>query len=284
MEKSFEHKITASHRLFDLKLKEVVSYKDLIALFVRREFVANYRQTILGPLWAILQPLLTTFVYAFIFGMLAGLSASGVPTILFYLSGSILWLYFASSFTLVARTFRDNSRVMSKVYFPRLVMPISSVISKLISFSIQFVMFMLVLLGFMVFKTEININFYALMLPLVVLELGLLALGFGIIISSITVKYRDLAMLITFGVEIWKYLTPIAYDMDKIGLTVGSSFYALYMLNPVTSAVNVFRFGFLGIGSIDWTYYLISWAVTLVILFIGAILFNKVERTFADMV
>ncbi len=281
---TFEHKITSSHRLFDLKIKEVLAYKDLIALFVRREFVANYKQTILGPLWAILQPLLTTFVYAFVFGSLAGLSASGVPTVLFYLSGTILWLYFSSAFTLVARTFRDNSRVMSKVYFPRLVMPISSVISKLISFTIQFILFMLVLLGFMAFGTKINLNLYALFLPIIIVQLGLLALGFGVIISSITVKYRDLAMLITFGVEIWKYLTPIAYDMDKIGLVKGTTFYSVYMLNPVTPVVNLFRFGFLGIGSVDLVFYLISWAVTIIIVFVGTILFNKVERTFADMV
>lgn len=282
-EENFQNRITPKGK-GGLKFKETLAYKDLIFLFVRREYVANYKQTILGPLWAVIQPLLSTFVYAFIFGHLANLDSKEVPSYLFYMSGTILWIYFSTTLIKISNTFIDNRRVLSKVYFPRLVMPISTVLSRLISFAIQFVLFLCLWAYYALSGSGIAMNAYALMSPLIVLQLAMLAMGVGVIISSLTVKYRDLGMLVTFGVELWKYLSPIAYDMNAIGLTAESGLYAIYMLNPVTSAVNLFRYGFFSVGGFDWLYYLISWAITLLIFFGGVLLFNKVERTFADTV
>lgn len=283
MQDKFQNRITPKGT-GGLKFKETLAYKDLIFLFVRREFVANYKQTILGPLWAIIQPLLTTFVYAFVFGHLAKLDTKEVPSYLFYMSGTVLWIYFSGSITKISNTFIDNRRVLEKVYFPRLVMPVSMVLSKLISFIIQFALFTLLWGYYALEGSGISMNWYALMTPLIVLQLALLAMGVGVIISSLTVRYRDLGMLVTFGVELWKYLSPIAYDMTAVGLTSSNSLYSLYMLNPVTPAVNLFRYAFFSVGTMDWGYYAISWAITLLIFFLGVLLFNRVERTFADTV
>ena len=282
-EEKFQNKITPKGT-GGLKFKETFAYKDLIFLFVRREYVANYKQTILGPLWAIVQPLLSTFVYAFVFGHLANLDSKEVPSYLFYMSGTILWIYFSTSLTKISNTFIDNRRVLAKVYFPRLVMPISTILSRLISFGIQFVLFMLLWCYYALAGSQVAMNWYVLMTPLIVLQFALLAMGVGVIISSLTVKYRDLGMLVTFGVELWKYLSPIAYDMNTVGLTASSGLYAIYMLNPITPSINLFRYAFFSVGGVDWTFYHISWAITLLIFFGGVLLFNKVERTFADTV
>lgn len=264
---------------FDIKLKEVWDYKDLIFLFVRRNFVSHYKQTILGPAWAIIQPLLTTFVFTIVFGSIAGLSASGVPSFLFYLSGTLAWSYFSSCLTGTADTFTGNAGILGKVYFPRIVMPISNVLTNLISFGIQFVMFIITLVVYWILG-DVQPNLYALMLPLLILHMAMLSLGTGVIISSLTTKYRDLRMLVGFGVQLWMYGTPVAYD---IGI-IPEKWMGLYMLNPMTPIINTFRLGFLGLGSFDLGYYLISWAVTLIILFFGVILFSRVEKTFMDTV
>lgn len=269
---------------FNIDLKGVWKYRDLIKLFVRRTFVAQYKQTILGPAWAIIQPFLTTVVYSLFFGNVAGLGAAGVPNFIFYLSGTIVWTLFANCLNTSANAFISNSNILGKVYFPRLVMPISSSISQLISFGIQFIF----LCGFLIYYTitgAISVNHYFFMVPLVVIQTLMLGLGFGTILSSLTTKYRDLTMLVSFGLELWKFASPVAYDMfGRSSLAPGGQYYFLYMLNPITPAINLFRYGALGCGAIDWHYYLISWGTTLVVLLIGVVLFSKVEKTFMDTI
>ena len=269
---------------FDLNLRELAGYKDLIFLFVKRNFVSLYKQTILGPAWAVIQPLLTTVVFSLVFGNIAGLAADGVPTFIFYLTANVLWHYFSSCLTTTSDTFIANSAILGKVYFPRLVMPISTVLSKLIDFAIQYSFLVLCVIYFAVTK-QIHPNWYILMTPVLLLQLAMLSLGVGVIISAATTKYRDLRMLVSFGVQLWMYGTPVAYDMFSIaGFAPGGKYYGLYMCNPVTPIVNIFRYGYLGIGGIDWFYYGISWIVTLVVLFLGVVLFSRVEKTFMDTV
>lgn len=276
----FETVIRSKHSLFDINLKELWRYRDLILLFVKRNFVSQYKQTVLGPLWAIIQPLLTTVMFTVVFGNIAGLAPDGVPPFVFYLCGSVAWGYFSGCLTMTASTFTANSAIMGKVYFPRLVMPITTVLSQLISFGIQFAMLLCFWAYYLITGAGIQPNLYMLMIPLFILQMAALGLGFGVIISSMTTKYRDLAHLVGFGVQLWMYATPVAYD---IGI-IPEKYMGLYMLNPVTPIINAFRYAFMGIGTFDWTYYLISWCVTLVILFIGVLLFNKVEKTFMDTV
>ena len=268
----------------DLNLRELAGYKDLIFLFVKRNFVSLYKQTILGPAWAVIQPLLTTVVFSLVFGNIAGLAADGVPTFIFYLPANVIWHYFSSCLTSTSDTFIANSGILGKVYFPRLVMPISTVLSKLIDFAIQF-LFMVIFVIYFTATKSIHPNWYVLMTPLLLVQLAMLSLGVGVIISAATTKYRDLRMLVGFGVQLWMYGTPVAYDMFSIaGFAPGGKYYSLYMCNPVTPIVNIFRYGFLGIGGIDWFYYGVSWIVTIVVLFIGVVLFSRVEKTFMDTV
>lgn len=285
MEQSFQTVLKGKNGWFDLNLKELYKYKDLILLFVKRDFISLYKQTILGPAWAIIQPLLTTVVYTLIFGNIAGLAAEGTPTFLFYLSGTVLWTYFSTTLTSTANTFVTNSAILGKVYFPRLVMPISNAISGLITMGIQFVF----LIGFLVYYiltgSDIHINWYVLITPILVLQLVLLSLGCGVIISALTTKYRDLKMLITFGLQLWMYGAPVAYDMFRMPIIApGGRFYTLYMLDPITPIINVFRYAFLGIGEIDWFFYWISWGITIALLGLGIMLFSRVEKTFMDTV
>ena len=284
MPQQFQTTITPKNRLLDLHLAELWRYRDLVMLFVRRTFVSQYKQTILGPAWAIVQPLLTTVVFTLVFGNIAGLAADGVPSFVFYLSATILWTYFPTCLSQTANTFVANSGVMGKVYFPRMVMPVSTVISGLIMLAIQYV-FLLIFVIFYGINGSIAPNLFVLMTPLVVLQLALLSLGCGIIISALTTKYRDLAMLVSFGLQLWMYATPVAYDMFRmVAFAPGGKFHTLYMLNPVTPLVNLFRYAYLGIGQIEWGFYALSWAVTVLILFIGMILFSRVEKTFMDTV
>lgn len=270
---------------FDLKLGEVFAYRDLIFLFVKRNFVSKYKQTILGPAWAILQPFLTTVIFTLVFGNIAGLAPGGIPSFVFYLSGTIVWTYFSSCLSLTANTFVANSATMGKVYFPRLVMPVSTVMSELISFVIQYTFLLIFLFYYIITGQEVHPNLWILMTPLLVLQLALLGLGFGIIVSALTTKYRDLAMLVGFGTQLWMYASPIAYDMFSMGaLAPGGKWHALYMCNPVTSIVNIFRYGYLGIGVIEWNYYFIGWGTTLILLIFGIIIFSRVEKTFMDTV
>lgn len=279
-EQKFQTVIEPKNKLLDLKLKEVWDYRDLVMLFVRRTFVAQYKQTILGPVWAIIQPLFTTVIFTFVFGNLAGLAPSGVPTFIFYLCGSIAWTYFSGCLTATSTTFTANSSIMGKVYFPRLVMPIATVISQLIAFAIQAIFFIAFLIYFYFIGAGVHPNAYMLLTPVLILQLALLGLGFGIIISALTTKYRDLAMVVGFGTQIWMYLTPVAYDIGIIPERLMN----IYMLNPVTPVICMLRYAFLGIGELRFDYYMVSWAVTIAVVFLGIIMFNRVEKTFMDTV
>lgn len=278
-EQNFSTVIVPKTGWLDIHLRETWRYRDLILLFVRRNFVAYYKQTILGPAWAIIQPFLTTVVFTVVFGNLAGLSAHGVPSFLFYLCGTVAWTYFSSCLTQTANTFTGNAGIFGKVYFPRIVMPISTVLTNLISFAIQFFMFLAFLVIYWI-RGEACPNAYVLLLPLLLLHIAMLSLGTGIIISALTTKYRDLKMLVSFGVQLWMYATPVAYDIGIIPERI----MGIYMCNPMTPIINAFRYSFLNLGSFELDYYLLSWGITLVILFIGLILFTRVERTFMDTV
>lgn len=279
--------ITSEHKLLDLHLKETFQYKDLILLFVKRDFTAQYKQTILGPLWAIIQPLLTTVVFTIIFGNLAHLTtadAAGnfeMPGFLFYMSGNICWAYFSQTLQKTSNTFITNRATMGKVYYPRLVSPISTALSGLISFGIQLAMFVVFWLFYIIKGgTSIRVTPMLLLIPLLVIQMMILSVGFGIIIASVTTKYRDLAMLVSFGLQLWQYGSPIAY-----GLTlVPDRLLTIYMLNPVTPIVTTFRYAMFGFGYFNLTYYLIGWGISLVVFFIGLILFSRIERTFMDTI
>ena len=265
---------------FDINLRELFQYKDLITMFVKRDFKTLYKQTILGPLWIIINPLLTTLMYTIVFGNIANISTDGMPQIVFYMLGTTIWTYFSTSLTKTATTFTGNAAIFGKVYFPRLVTPISTVISGFINFAVQFAMF----LGFTAYYyangAPIHPNIFILLTPLLLVELAALSLGFGIIISSLTTKYRDLAVLVTFGVQLWMYATPVVYPASQIG----GKLKTLMMLNPVSPIVESFRYAFLGSGSIPWNFLGISAITTLVVLFIGVVLFSRVEKTFMDTV
>ena len=285
--KQFKTTITSKHKLFDLHLRETFRYRDLIFLFVKRDFTAKYKQTILGPLWAIIQPLLTTVVFTVIFGKLAKLTTADVPGdfllpgFLFYMAGNICWSLFSSTVEVTSNTFLRNRATMGKVYYPRLVAPISAACSNLISFAIQFVL----LIGFLLFfvftgRAVIRVTPALLLLPLLVLQILILAVGCGIIVSSVTTKYRDLAMLVGFGLQLWQYASPIAYGLELIPPSVRG----VYLLNPVTPIVTGVRYALFGFGYFDPGYYLISWGVTLLVFFIGLLLFSRIERTFMDTI
>lgn len=265
---------------FDINLKELIQYKDLIVMFVKRDFKTLYKQTILGPLWIIINPLLTTIMFTIVFGNIASIPTDGMPQIVFYMLGTTVWTYFSTCLTKTSTTFTGNAAVFGKVYFPRLVTPISTVISGLINFSVQFLMFLGFMVYFMIKGSPIQHNLWILITPLLLLQLAALALGFGIIISSLTTKYRDLAVLVTFGVQLWMYATPIVYPASQISGNIKT----LMMLNPVSPIVESFRYAFLGSGSIPWNYLSISIVTTFIVLFIGVVLFSRVEKTFMDTV
>ena len=283
----FKTEITAEHRLFDLHLRETYEYRDLILLFVKRDFTAYYKQTVLGPLWAIIQPLLTTVVFTVIFGNLAHLTTMDtdgdwiIPGFLFYMAGNICWGYFSTTLSSTANTFVTNRNTMGKVYYPRLVAPLSTALSGMISFGIQFALFILFWLFFVLRGgTSICITPMMLLLPLLILQMILLSMGVGIIIASVTTKYRDLAMLVTFGLQLWQYGSPIAYGLKL----VPENWMGLYMLNPVTPIVTTFRYALFGFGYFDLKYYLIGWGVSLLVFLIGLVLFNRIEHSFMDTI
>ena len=285
MEQNWTTIIKSENKFFDMDIKGLKNCKDLILLFVRRTFVAKYKQTILGPAWAIIQPFFTTVVYSVFFGNIAGLGASGVPNFIFYLSGTIVWTLFSHCLSETSHTFTGNASILGKVYFPRLVMPISTAISQFIGFFIQFAFMLGFLVYYMITDAGVAPNLYILMTPVMLLQLAVLGMGFGMIISSLTTKYRDLTMVVGFGVSLWSYCSPVAYDMfSRSQLASGTLLYKIYMLNPVTPSINIFRYAFLGIGEIDWLFYAISCATTVVVAVLGAVMFSKSEKTFMDTV
>lgn len=267
--------------LLDLRLGDVWRYRDLVMLFVRRDFVANYKQTILGPLWFFIQPLLTTITFYIIFGRVAKLDTNGIPPFIFYLAGNTVWGYFSQSLTAVANVFTANAAMFSKVYFPRLTMPLSIVISNLVRFGIQFGLFLVMWGYFLLTTNTLHPNWPLILLtPVLVVIMGLLSLGLGMIFSALTTKYRDLAMLLTFGVQLALYATPVIYPLSK----VPAKYLWLSLANPMSAITETFRVAYLGSGTFNWLYLGYSAAITLVILLLGTIIFNKVEKSFTDTV
>ena len=280
MEKKWTTIIEPKKGVFELKLREVWEYRDLIKLFVRRDFVTRYKQTILGPAWYFIQPLFVTVVQTVVFGNMAKLDTDGIPPFLFYMAGNIAWLYFSACLTSTANTFTGNAGIFGKIYFPRLTTPISSVISSLLNFGVQFVLFIGFLIYFICVGSGIHITWVAALTPLFMLQLAVLGMGCGIIISSLTTKYRDLQVLVSFGLQLWMYLSPVIIASSSLS----ESGYNALMLNPVSPVIELMRYGWLGSGTAPFMFWGISWAVSFAVLFIGIIIFNRVEKTFMDTV
>jgi len=268
--------------LLNVDFKEIWRYRDLLAMFVKRDIITQYKQTILGPLWFFIQPVMTTIMYMVVFGGIAGIPTDGIPQPLFYLSGICLWQYFADCLNKTSNTFLTNASIFGKVYFPRLIVPLSTVTSSLVRLSIQILLFITVYLYYIVF-TDINIapNFYILLFPLLVLMLAGLSLGFGILFSSMTTKYRDLTLLLSFFVQLWMYATPIIYPLNTI---TNDKIRFIMTLNPLTSIIETFKFGVLGAGSFNWWSLGYSFGFMIILLAIGIVIFNRVQRSFMDTV
>jgi len=280
-EKYWSMVIEPKRNLLDLRLGDLWRARDLVMLFVRRDFVSFYKQTILGPLWYLIQPLLTTVVFTFIFGSVAKLPTDGLPQFLFYMSGTVVWAYFSSCITNTSNTFINNSILFGKVYFPRLAVPVSILISSLITFAIQFLFFV----GFMGYFTlqgsKLHPNWWILMTPVLILMMAGLGLGFGIIISALTTKYRDLRFLVTFGVQLLMYATPVILPISSFP----ARFRWIVLANPMTPIVEIFRYAYLGgAGTVNLPDLAYSFGFMLVVVFIGTVLFNRVEATFMDTV
>lgn len=266
--------------LFDLKLSELWRYRDLVYLFVHRDFVAQYKQTILGPLWHFIQPLFTTIVFTIVFGKIAGLSTDGTPPFLFYMAGTVVWTYFATVLTTVSGTFTQNAAIFGKVYFPRLVIPLSTLLSRLIAFSIQFFFFLCFLIYFIMSDANVNPNIWMLATPFLLLMMAGLGLGLGIIVAAMTTRYRDLSVLVGFGVQLMMYATPVIYPLSVLP----EAWRPWMALNPVAPIVEMFRYAFLGTGQVDIAMLGISLLMIVIILFTGIAMFNRVERTFMDTI
>lgn len=273
--------ITSERKWFNLNLKEVWQYKDLIWLFTKRSFVLTYKQTVLGPAWIFLNPILTSIIYTFVFGGIAGMSTDGLPQILFYLSSNAIWSFFASCINSNATTFTGNAGVFGKVYFPRLTTPISNVLSAVIRFGIQMIL-VLVVLAYYVIKGDVHPHWESwILIPVALLNLGMMGLGIGVLISSLTTKYRDLTVLVGFGISLWMYATPVIYPLSQMeeGL-----FKTILLVNPVTAPTEMFRYAVLGQGTIVPEYVALSWGITLLVTIFGIMVFNRVEKTFMDTV
>lgn len=272
--------IGSQNRLFRLNLAEVWRYRDLLFMLVKRDFVTFYKQTILGPLWFIIQPLLTTVIFVILFGNIAKLSTDGLPQILFYLSGITVWNYFSESLTKTSTVFRDNAGMFGKVYFPRLIMPLSIVASALMKFAVQFGIFLVIWGYYLLFTESIQPNIWMLATPFLVLLMAMFALGVGMIFSSLTTKYKDLSFLLTFGVQLFMYITPVVYPISALP----EKFRFLADFNPLSPVFECFRYGFLGTGTFSVMSLAWSTVVIVVILAVGTVIFNRVEKSFMDTV
>lgn len=273
--------ISSKHKWFDLKLKEVWRYRDLIWLFTKRSFTVSYKQTILGPAWLFLNPIITSFIYAFVFNGIAGIGTDGVPQILFYLSGTAIWTYFSTCLTKNANTFTANAGVFGKVYFPRLTVPLSNILSGAIRFCIQMILAMIVL-AYYVIQGNLHPNWWAwILIPFVLLHLGVMGMSIGIIISSFTTKYRDLTVFIGYGVNLLMYATPIVYPLSQLEDGIIKN---IILINPITAPVELFRYAFLGKGTIILGCYIFSVIFTIAVAVVGIMVFNHTERTFMDTV
>lgn len=273
--------IRPQQKLWSVDFKEIWRYRDLIALFVRRNIVIQYKQTILGPLWYIIQPVLTVIMNMVVFGGIAGMSTDGVPQILFYLAGNVCWFYFSDCLNQTSKTFTDNQAMFGKVYFPRMVVPISTVLSNLLRFGIQIGLFVVLYLYYFYAGTSVSPNSYLLLFPVFIILLAGLGLGFGILVSSMTTKYRDLTILFTFIVQLWMYATPIVYPLSMVP---GGKLRMLILANPMTPVIEAFKYATLGHGYFSWTALGYSFAFMTVLLVVGIVVFNKVQRSFMDTV
>lgn len=283
MQQDWDLIIENKNRLLTLDLREVWRYRDLLLMYVRRDIVTFYKQTILGPLWFFIQPLLTTVMFMFVFGGIAGISTDGVPQAVFYLSGLVCWNYFADCLTKCSDTFNANQQIFGKVYFPRLVVPFSIVISNMIKMGIQFLLFLAVYLYYYATLGNFHVNAAVLLLPFLLLMLGCLGLGFGLLISSMTTKYRDLRFLVSFGVQLWMYATPIIYPLSVMKSNYPDKVW-LIAANPLTAIIETFKYGFTGVGVFEWNYLLYSLAVTLAVMLFGIMVFNRVQKNFMDVI
>jgi len=266
--------------LFDLKFREVWNYRDLLLMFVRRDFVSFYKQTILGPLWFFIQPLFTTIIFTFVFGNLARLSTDGLPQPLFYLAGITAWNYFADCITKTSTVFKDNANIFGKVYFPRLIMPLSIVASNLVRFGVQMLLFLGVMVYFALTGASFQLTWAVLLFPVLVLMMAFLGLGTGLIISALTTKYRDLSFLVAFGVQLLMYMTTVIYPLSA----APDRYTRVIQLNPMTGIIEAFRFAFLGKGTFSFSSLGYSAVVTLVIFAAGVVIFNKTEKDFVDTI
>lgn len=269
--------------LLDLKLKDVWNYRDLLVLLVRRDFVAFYKQTVLGPIWFFVQPVITIVVYNLIFNNLAGIKTDNVPGPVFYLAGTIIWNYFSDCLIKTSTVFRDNSAMLGKVYFPRLIMPLSIVCSNLIRFGVQLILFAAMMFYYIISRHAIVPNFYIILFPFLIILIAALGLGLGMIISAVTTKYRDLAFLVSFGVPLLMYTTTVVYPLSEV-VKRFPAYAWLIKLNPLTTIIETCRYGFFGSGSFSWMMIGYAVVVTLMILLTGIVIFNKVEKTFVDTV
>ena len=277
---SWDLVIKPVHGWFNINIKEIVQYWGLILLFVRRDFVTFYKQTILGPLWYIIQPIFNTLVFTLIFGKVAKIPTDGIPPFVFYLSGTVVWGYFAHCLNETSKTFVTNAQIFGKVYFPRITVPIAVGITAVLQFIIQFAIFLTFFFYFKLNGAEIYMNMYVFLLPLLILQMGILSIGIGLIISSMTAKYRDLTFALGFFVQLWMYLTPIVYPLSE----VPNEYRLFILLNPMTAIVEFFRKSFLGISALEPIHYLISIITTIICFILGVILFNRTEKSFMDTV
>jgi len=281
MQDNFEWSIENKSSSLSAKLKEVWMHRDLLWLLVKKDFITFYKQTLLGPLWYFIQPLFTMFIFMFIFGKIGGFKTDGIPRPIFYMSGIILWNYFADCVTKTSTVFKDNSDLFGKVYFPRIILPISIVISNLVKFSIQFIFLIIITSYYIIFqKEQVGANYFIILFPLLIIMMAILGLGIGLIISAMTTKYRDLSFLITFGVQILMFTTTVAYPLSS----VDKSILWIVELNPMTAVIETFRYGFLGKTTFQWNNLIYSFSFSVIMLSIGVFVFNKVERNFIDTI
>lgn len=286
-QENWDFDLQPKEKLLSVDFSELWHYRDLCSLFVKRNIVVQYKQTILGPVWYVIQPLLTVVMYMVVFGNIAGIPTDGIPQPLFYLGGICMWQYFADCLNATSNTFVTNANIFGKVYFPRLISPLSNVISNLLRFGIQLGLFLVVYAVYAFTGCAAAPNWYALLFPVLVMMMAGLAFGFGVLISSLTTKYRDLQILFTFIVQLWMYATPIVYPLSQVrGRTVaGMDLYTVMSINPVTPVIETFKHGFLGAGEfIGWGWLAYSFAFMVALLAVGVVVFNKVQRSFMDTV
>jgi lipopolysaccharide transport system permease protein len=276
--------ISPKKSALEINFKELWHYRDLLMLFVKRDIVTFYKQTVLGPIWFIIQPLLTSVIQFIIFSKIANIPSDGVPYFLFVLAGNILWFYFSDCLKAVSETFTANQNIFGKVYFPRVIMPIKVVFSNLVKFSIQFSFFILVLIYYINKGYDISPSFLILITPVLLIITAMLAMGVGMIISSLTVKYRDLNFVITFGISLFMYITPIVYPTSLVLEKINPKYHILVYLNPLTGILDFFKYAFLGSGSINLSYLLYSLFFGIVVLFLGVLFFNRTEKSFIDVI